>query len=303
MYNPGQCAGAAPPVETGDRAGAGECYAEAGASRMRTAIQPEIAAEPVEAPEADLPDIDYPYSDGVAMSESDFQAWAIINARHFLGTHFRDRPDVYVSGNIFVYFNRANLSENVSPDILVAFGVERRRRRSYRTWEEGKAPDFVLEVLSPSTWKRDLDKRKTYARLGVEEYFVFDPTGDFIQPMLQGYRLDWGTYSPMPGLEPLAVRSRVLGLDLWVDEGRDLRMRDAATGENLWSPEESEACRRKAEGRAERAEARAEQAEARAEQAETRAENAEIRADEETRRRLAAEERLAEFEQRLKSSR
>ena len=263
---------------------------------MQTVIQPEIAAEPVEAPEADLPDIEYPYSDGVAMSESDFQAWAIINARHFLGTHFRDRPDVYVSGNIFVYFNRANLSEKVSPDILVAFGVERRRRRSYRTWEEGKAPDFVLEVLSPSTWKHDLDKRKTYARLGVEEYFVFDPTGDFIQPMLQGYRLDWGTYRPMPGLEPLAVRSRVLGLDLWVDEGRDLRMRDPATGENLWSAEESEACRRKAEGRAERAEARAEKAE-------TRAENAEIRADEETRRRLAAEERLTELEQRLKSSR
>ena len=284
---------------------------------MPAVSQPEIAAEPVEVPEADLPDLEYPYSDGVAMSESDFQAWAIINARHFLGTHFRERPDVYVSGNIFVFHNPANLSEKVSPDILVAFGVERRRRRSYRTWEEGKAPDFVLEVLSPSTWKRDLAKRKTYARLGVEEYFVFDPTGDFIQPMLQGYRLDWGTYRPMAGLGPLAVRSRVLGLDLWVDEGRDLRMRDPATGENLWSPEESEAGRRKAQGRAERAEARAEkseagrrEAEARAEKAETRADEearmrsaVEVRADEETRRRLAAEARLAELEQRLKSSR
>ena len=284
---------------------------------MPAVSQPEIAAEPVEAPEADLPDLEYPYSDGVAMSESDFQVWAIINARHFLGTHFRERPDVYVSGNIFVFHNPANLSEKVSPDILVAFGVERRRRRSYRTWEEGKAPDFVLEVLSPSTWKRDLAKRKTYARLGVEEYFVFDPTGDFIQPMLQGYRLDWGTYRPMAGLGPLAVRSRMLGLDLWVDEGRDLRMRDPATGENLWSPEESEAGRRKAQGRAERAEARAEKSEAgwreaetRAEKAETRADEeargrlaAEVRADEETRRRLAAEARLAELEQRLKSSR
>lgn len=284
---------------------------------MQSVIQPEIFKEPVEAPAADLPDIEYPYSDGVAMSESDFQAWAIINARHFLGTHFRNRPDVYVSGNIFVFYNPDNRSEKVSPDILVAFGVERRRRRSYRTWEEGKAPDFVLEVLSPSTWKRDLDKRTTYARLGVEEYFVFDPTGDFIQPMLQGYRLDWGRYRPMPGLGPLAVRSRVLGLDLWVDEARDLRMRDTATGENLWTTEESEAGRRKAQGRAERAEDRAERAEGRAEraedsakkseagrrEAEARAEKAETRADEEARRRLAAEERLAELEQRLKSSR
>ena len=87
--------------------------------------------------------------------------------------------------------------------------------------------------------------------------------------MLQGYRLDWGRY------EPLAVRSRVLGLDLWVDGERDLRMRDAATGENLWSAEESEAGRREAEALMEQVEAQAE---------------------EEARMRLAAEARLAELE-------
>ena len=196
---------------------------------MRTMAQPEIVAEPVESLEADLPPIEYPCSDGVAMSENDFQARALLNARHFLGTHFRERGDVYVSGNIFVYYEPENLSMTVSPDILVAFGVERRKRRSYRTWEEGKAPDFVLEVLSPSTWQRDLDKRKTYARLGVREYFVFDPTGEHIEPVLQGYRLDWGRYEPLAGLGPLAVRSRVLGLDLWV--GQRARPADARRGD------------------------------------------------------------------------
>ena len=256
---------------------------------MRTVAQPEIVAEPAEALEADLPPIEYPCSDGVAMSENDFQARALLNARHFLGTHFRERRDVYVSGNIFVYYEPENLSMTVSPDILVAFGVERKKRRSYRTWEEGKAPDFVLEVLSPSTWQRDLDKRKTYARLGVREYFVFDPTGEHIDPVLQGYRLDWGRYEPLTGLGPLAVRSRVLGLDLWVDGERDLRMRDAETGENLRSAAESEAKLREAEARAQRAEDRADRAQA--------------RADEELRMRLAAEARLAELEQRLKPSR
>ena len=256
---------------------------------MRTVAQPEIVAEPVDALEADLPPIEYPCSDGVAMSENDFQARALLNARHFLGTHFRERRDVYVSGNIFVYYEPRNLSMTVSPDILVAFGVERRKRRSYRTWEEGKAPDFVLEVLSPSTWQRDLDKRKTYARLGVREYFVFDPTGEYIEPALQGYRLDWGRYEPMAGLGPLAVRSRVLGLDLWVDSERDLRMRDAETGENLRSAEESEAKWREAEARAERAEDRAEESDIGRRKAEARAERAEAR--------------LAELEQRLKLSR
>ena len=134
---------------------------------MRTMAQSEIVAEAVEAVAADRPDIAYPCSDGVAMSESDFQARALINARHFLGTHFQQRRDVYVSGNILILFESRNLSLTVSPDILVAFGVE---RRSYRTWEEGKAPDFVLEVLSPSTWTKDRgEKRRTYAGLGVRE--------------------------------------------------------------------------------------------------------------------------------------
>ena len=265
--------------------------------------QPEIVAEPVESLEADLPPIEYPCSDGVAMSENDFQARALLNARHFLGTHFRERGDVYVSGNIFVYYEPENLSMTVSPDILVAFGVERRKRRSYRTWEEGKAPDFVLEVLSPSTWQRDLDKRKTYARLGVREYFVFDPTGEHIEPVLQGYRLDWGRYEPLAGLGPLAVRSRVLGLDLWVDSERDLRMRDAETGENLRSAEESEAKWRDAEVQLEESEAGRREAQARAERAEDRADRAEARADEELRMRLAAEARLAELEQRIEPSR
>ena len=264
---------------------------------MSSLAQSEIAADAVEPSEEEWPEIDYPSSDGVAMSETDFQARAIIDARHFLKTHFRDRRDVYVSGNIFVYYEHRDLSQSVSPDILVSFGVERRDRRTYRTWEEGKAPDFVLEVVSTSTVHRDLDtKRRIYESLGVREYFLFDPSGDTMQPVLQGYRLDWGRYEPLPALEPLVVRSPVLGLELWVDSRRHLRMRDSVTGEDLPSADESEAGRREAESRAEE-EASARRA------AEARAEEAEARAEEEAGIRREVEARVAELEALLKSNR
>ena len=242
---------------------------------MSARAQQKIAATAAE-PEREWLESEYPSSDGVAMSETDFQARAIIDARHFLKTHFRERPDVYVSGNIFVYCEQraprgGQPAPAVSPDILVAFGVPRRDRRSYRVWEEGKAPDFVLEVLSRSTAARDLDgKARLYARLGVREYFLFDPAGDEMPTLLQGYRLRWGRYEPLAARGPLEVRSEVLGLDLGVDGERHLRMRDARTGENLPSAEESEAGRRSAEARAERAEAQAEREARRAERAEAR---------------------------------
>ena len=89
------------------------------------------------------------------------------------------------------------------------------------------------------TGQRGLAKRERYARLGVREYFVFDPAGEYSEPALQGYRLDRARYEPLAGLGPLAVRSRVLGLDLWEDSECDLRMRGAATGEKPRSAEES----------------------------------------------------------------
>ena len=64
----------------------------------------------------------------------------------------------------------------VVPDVMVAFGVPSERfRLSYQTWRMGKVPDFVLEVVSESSWRRDYgSKRELYERLGVAEYFIFD---------------------------------------------------------------------------------------------------------------------------------
>ncbi len=173
-------------------------------------------------------DIEHPCSDGVAISETDFQARAVTDAKHVIKTHFRNRPDVYVSGNLFVHHVEGNTRQSVSPDILVSFEVGRRDRSIYKICEEGKEPDFVLEVASPSTRARDLlDRREPYAELGVREHFLFGPMGDPLRPSLQGYRLDWGRSEPLP----LSRQHAVLGLELWEDQRAHLRIRPEYGGE------------------------------------------------------------------------
>ena len=106
---------------------------------------------------------------------------------------------------------------SVAPDVMVAVGVDDSLRDSWVIWQEGKAPDFVLEVASESTWKRDRDEKPAiYASMGVAEYFLYDPVGGRLDPRLQGYALRGGAYRALPS-EVLAdgvrgVRSAVLGL-------------------------------------------------------------------------------------------
>ena len=251
--------------------------------------------------------VEYPSSDGKPMAESDAQLTPLTNAVVWLRNHFRGDPDVYVSGNLFVYYEEGNPKRRVAPDVFVVFGARARERPSYRLWEEPKAPDFVLEITSPKTWRRDQGaKRELYRRLGVREYWQYDPTGEYLEPLLQGLKLVAGLYQALPEREledgPLAVRSEVLGLGLRVVERellvverelpmveRRLRFYDPLTGENL--PDLAEAgARAEQEAAARRREAAARRAaEARAQaEAEGRRE-AEARAQ-------AAEARVAELE-------
>ncbi|MGI8551137.1 MAG: Uma2 family endonuclease, partial [Dehalococcoidia bacterium] len=141
------------------------------------------------------------------------------------------------------------------------------------------------------TWKRDLQKAAVYAQLGVAEYYQYDPRGEYLQPPLQGSRLEGGEYRALA--EPAAggLVSEALGLRLVLEAGR-LQFYDLASGERLLSPEEraaAEAAQAAAEAaRAAAAETRAEAEAARAEAAETRAEAA-------VEARREAEARLAEL--------
>ena len=173
--------------------------------------------------------------------------------------HFADRDDVLVSGEGYLRNNGSNADERLAPDCVVAFGVDPdaiEARNGYVISEVGKPPDFVLEVASRSTGRRDYtEKRDGYAGYGVREYWRFDHTGGrFHDAALAGDVLVDGRYEPLEIThEPDGLiwgHSDVLGLDLCWDEG-ELRFRDPSTGKFLPTPEEQQTARIEAEARAE----------------------------------------------------
>ena len=240
--------------------------------------------------------VEYPSGDGKPMAENDAQLAAILYGIGALRVYYEARADVYVSGDLLMYYEEGNPKASVAPDVFVVFGVEDRARESYLVWKERKGPDFVLEVASKSTWRDDLGpKREVYARLGVKEYWQYDPTGEYFRPVLQGLRLAGGGYVRQLALTSpdgaLTLTSETLGLELRA-LGGEVRFRDPATGQVLLSHSESDAARR------EEAAARREEAAARRE-AESRADAAAVRAEREAAARRTAEARVAELESLL----
>ena len=232
--------------------------------------------------------VEYPSSDGQPMAETPAHRDVMIDAIRVLSRHFARRPDVYVSGDMLMYYEEGTPRKWVAPDVFVVVGADRDEDRdTYLLWREPKAPDFVLEVTSKSTRRNDqITKHTLYESLGVAEYFLFDPKAEYLNPPLQGFGLRRGRYVPLeavqlPGGAP-ALYSEVLGLSLHA-RGRALRLRDPATGEDLLTLEEESAARGEAEARAERESAARGEAEAHAERESAarraaEAESAELRA-------------------------
>ena len=200
------------------------------------------------------------------------ETFAYIFRAIFLKRHFAraGRQDAYVSANSFLYYEQGNPRAVVAPDVYVVLGAPGHPRDTYLLWNEPKGPDFVLEVTSASTRREDeRRKRDVYASLGVSEYFLYDPRGEYLTPPLQGYRLRDGAYRPLPAVTVLpgrgvAVPSEVLRLEFReVGEARRLRLHDPATGQHLLTYEEfgrvrdkEAAARRAAEARVSELESR-----------------------------------------------
>jgi len=227
------------------------------------------------------------------MAESDFQREPLTYAVEALGAYFQQRADVYVSGNLFIYYEEGNPEAVVAPDVFVVFGAPKHRRSSYMLWNEPKAPDFVMEITSRRTRSQDQGpKRGTYAFLGVQEYVLYDPTNDYLRPPLRGLSLVGDNYELMPttvlpdGTHTLY--SHVLGLELRLVHGV-LRFVDPTTNQRLLSHREAEQARQEAE------------------QARQEAERARHVAEEHARReataRAEAEARLAAVEAQLRALR
>ena len=198
---------------------------------------------------ASWPPVYYPESDGEPMAETDTHRKQMTYLLDALEDYFRGDADVYVAGNLFVYYREGDPTRVVAPDVFVVKGVPKRNRRIYQVWKEGKAPDVVFELTSRGTQQEDLGPKKgTYEMLKVQEYFIFDPLGEYLEPRLVGFRLaEWG-YRRVAE-EPLV--SQMLGLELRV-EGEMLRLVDPETGEKFLTSLESQEARRRAEALATR---------------------------------------------------
>ena len=249
------------------------------------------------APEPD--DVEYP--EGQWVAQSLWHGDAVRQATAALDHHFRERQDTLVAMEVRVYYVRGNDKVWLQPDVQVVFGVKRGNRSSFKVWEEGKAPDFVLEVASPSTAETDAEhKALEYASIGVREFWRLDPTGSLMSSPLEGYVACAGSYD---AVEPVAdagpwLRSEVLGLELRSARQAGATVvvfRDPETGEEFdGSLAAVEQRRRAAE---DRASAQAERARAEAE----RRRAAEDLASAQAKRASAAEERVQALEKQLRN--
>jgi Uma2 family endonuclease len=198
--------------------------------------------------------IEYPDTDGQPMAETDTHRELMIAVLFALQQRYRDDPQVYVAGNLLLYYEEGNPAASVAPDAFVVFGAPKGDRRVYKLWEEGRAPAVVFEFTSRSTQSEDLGrKRLLYQYLGVLEYFLFDPLSEYLRPPLQGFAREAEFFVPLfpdrlPGREWKLV-SRALGLELHTADDR-LRLFDPRTGQYLRAPDEEAEARRMAEAQA-----------------------------------------------------
>jgi hypothetical protein len=203
--------------------------------------------------------------------------------------------DFYVSGRLAVRFPRGDGTVGqVAPDLFAAY-ASRRVRTSFDVAVEGSFPAFVVEIVSPSSARRDLrEKPRLYGVVGAREYVIFDPL-EANGRQLSGYHRDGqGNWVRWPGGQSGALFSEVLGLTL---EAQDmfLRLREQS-GRLLPTLAESEAARitaaQRADAETQRADATSRQADAERKRADAEAQ----RADAEAQRASAAEARIAALE-------
>ena len=161
----------------------------------------------------------YPDADGKPMAVSDLHRRILTRTLQALDAHFEQQPEVYVSGDILMYYVEGDPRKSVSPDVQVSFGLGKKLCQTYLVWEEGKPPDFAMEFSSKSTYDRDLGhKMRLYASLGIQDYFLYDAEGLYLPSPLMGFTLVDGVYAPLSGDRDGGLHSAMLGLDFHVGD-------------------------------------------------------------------------------------
>ncbi|MGA1264111.1 MAG: Uma2 family endonuclease [Prochlorothrix sp.] len=224
-----------------------------------------IATAPQATPtQPQTPQIFYPSSDGEPLAETSLHVDVIITLvvllRQYLQDHFADRAPLILADQ-FVYYAENFPRLRFAPDVAVIFGVAPGPRDNYKIWQEKQVPTVIFEITSPGTQQQDQEvKKDLYEKIGVQEYWLFDPKGEWIPEQLRGYRLVGEDYQPI-----LDAKSLALGLRFQI-EGPSLALYQLATGEKLLTPEEVAAARQAEVTARQAAEADLAQAQQRAEQ-------------------------------------
>lgn len=201
----------------------------------------------------------YPETDGKPLAETEIHFNVIFNTIDKLRTYYAAQNDVSVLGNLLIYDIPGKTTRSISPDIMVVFGIEKKMKRTYKVWKEGKSPDFVMEISSKWTYRNDLTKKKErYAHIGVKEYFLYDPERSYLPDSLIGLRLtDDGEYEPIPTTNNNGKISNELCIEFRIQDN-DIELYDLATGAELKTAAEkaNKLAKQEAEARQQEAEAR-----------------------------------------------
>jgi Uma2 family endonuclease len=251
----------------------------------------------------------FPETDDIPL-ETDWHRKQINFLCDLLDSRFHGRDDVFIAGNMFIYYDQDNPRKNAGPDVFFVKGANRwPRRRIWAVWkEQDRYPDVIIELMSPKTKNKD---RKTNKALyesvfQTPEYFMYDPEFE----TLEGWRLVEGRYQPIEANAEGRMWSEQLGLFLGLCES-DYTPGDADQWIRLFEPDGQlvplfhERERERAEWEQQRAEQerqRAEQERQRAEQERQRAEQERQAAERERQRAEAAEAELARLRALLKQN-
>ncbi|MDY7013123.1 MAG: Uma2 family endonuclease, partial [Cyanobacteriota bacterium] len=177
-------------------------------------------------------EIIYPSSDGEPLAETYDHLYAILTTLEVLKQYLKERQaTVLANQNLFYAPGYPKL--RVAPDVMVIYDVEPGGRDSYKLWEEKQVPQVIFEMTSKKTQEEDkTNKKDLYERLEVQEYWLFDPKGEWIEEKLRGYRLRGDRYEPIADnrSEPLQLRLEV--------EDKLIGFYREETGEKLLIPTE-----------------------------------------------------------------
>lgn len=177
-------------------------------------------------------EIIYQSSDGEPVAETFVHFRAISMIQGLLERYLLDQKAT-VLANQFLYYAEGLPRVRVAPDVMVIFDVQPGGRDNYKIWEEKEVPSVIFEITSPATKSEDQGfKRTLYEQLGVTEYWLFDPKGEWIKEQLIGYRLEDDIYRPIQDGHsvPLKLRLKV--------ESNLVTFYREDTGEKLLIPQE-----------------------------------------------------------------